>query len=107
MTQGIQIFNPATGEITMDTNFFLGRIVGQTSTTYVNGSVSADLSSGTPFALYVIVYNSSYVPSQGTPGGGMLNPTLTATPTGVSWTFPSNTGGAELFSSCLIFYGVY
>lgn len=107
MPHGIQVFNPANNKVTMDTNFFLGRIVGQVSTPYVNGSVSADLSTGTPFALYVIVYDSSYNPSQTSPGGGMLNPTLTATSTGVSWVFPPNSSGAQMFSSCLIFYGVY
>ena len=91
----------------MDTNSFLGRIVGQISTGYVSGSVTADLSTGTPFAFSVIQYSAGYTPNSVTPGGGMLNPSITATSTGISWTFPSNPGGSQVFSNCIIFYGVY
>lgn len=106
MAQGLQIWD-ASGVSVMDTNSFLGRIVGQVSTGYQSGSVSANLSTGTPFAFAVVQYDPAYQPNQGTPGGGMLNPLITATSSGVSWTFPPNSSGAQIFSDCIIFYGVY
>lgn len=105
MPAGLQVFDP-TGVNVVDTSFFLGRIVGSVSTGFSSGSVSADLTGGTPFAFPVVIYAAGSRPNLGTPGGAMKNPSITATSSGISWTFPSGFSGGN-FSDCIIYYGVY
>ena len=105
MSAGLQVWD-ASGTLIVDTSFFLGRIVGSVLTNFVAGSVSADLSNGTPFAFSVVTIKSGYSPI-GSPGGALYNPSITKSSSGISWTFPSNIGSTAMYENCIIYYGIY
>lgn len=107
MPSGLQVFRESTGQIIFDSNSQLGRLVGSITTGFVAGSVAANLTTGTPFAFAVLVYANGTSPNFGTPGGAMLQPTLTVTGSSVAWSFPANSGSYQNFQSCIIYYGVY
>lgn len=106
MPAGLQVFDQATGALRFDSTSQLGRIVGSVSTGLTNGSISADLSTGVPFAFPVLIYADGSGPNLGTPGGAMRQPNINVTASSVSWTFPTE-GDYGPFQNCIIYYGVY
>lgn len=105
MPAGLQVFDE-NGVLVVDTNDFLGRIVGSVSTNFNDGSIAADLSTGTPFAFPYLLVTGQVVTS-----GSGLAPEVTTTSSSVSWEFAdddkSDPGGNTSYSDCLIFYGVF
>lgn len=105
MAQGLQVWD-ASGNAVIDTSYFLGRIAGSVTTNFVNGSISADLSLGNPFAFSIVTIKPGYSPI-GSPGGGLYNPSITKSASGISWVFPSGIGSTAMYENCIIYYGVY
>jgi hypothetical protein len=92
MPQGLQTWNSA-GDLTLDTNYDVGRVLGITSITSSAGSVTdAGLTTGRPFWWYMKDDGGSF----------STQPDISVSGSTLSWSWPSGGG-----SNGRILYGVY
>ncbi len=93
MAFGLQVLDPA-GNVIVDSNTDIGRILGSFSTGTSNGSFSPALSGVIYSELFTIVV----------PKGDIYAPQFTVTSTTISWDF--RTLYAPYRTDCFVFYGV-
>lgn len=93
MAHGIRTFD-ASGNILMDTDTNMGRILGMTTTGTSNGSVTnADFAQGTPF--WIAIVNNT------TANNTVVSPDFSFSGTTLTWTHNTYSGDTRLI------YGVY
>ncbi|MFM0330644.1 hypothetical protein [Paraburkholderia strydomiana] len=85
MTAGLQIWN-ASGQLILDATSRCGRIKGQQYVGGTAGSLSVDLSSGTPFYSFQPDFLFAQIDNQTPP------PIFTINSGGISWTYSSTAG---------------
>ncbi|MGE7136228.1 hypothetical protein ACQKIE_01190 [Luteibacter sp. NPDC031894] len=82
MAVGLRIRDPATGAVLITLDTHLTKVLGTFSTGMVDGSIiDGNLANGTPFF--------AAGPS-GDASSGSIPPTIVATSSGISWSWPTN-----------------
>ncbi|HDR8947249.1 TPA: hypothetical protein QDA71_004278 [Burkholderia vietnamiensis] len=102
MTAGLQIWD-GSGRLLLDATSRSGRVLGMS---YIDGSgnpgsVSADLSSGTPFWCFQPDFMIKNIYNNAPP------PLVSMSSTGVSWNYSGSGGGGYAPVSGWLIYGVY
>jgi len=101
MTAGLQIWN-ASGQLTLDATQRVGRIKGSQQITGGSGSISMDLSSGTPFWSFQPDFLFMHI------NGNSPVPVVSISSTGISWTYSPPPTTSYLYPiTGWLFWGVY